>query len=72
MYVICCLVVHDNIVEKFNMMVDVDQPMNINKDPLHVSNGPITRFNIKALKEALNRLVLQVSAKKEIRDPLEH
>jgi hypothetical protein len=54
------------------MMVDVDQPMNINKDPLHVSNGPITRFNIKALKEALNRLVLQVSAKKEIRDPLEH
>jgi hypothetical protein len=36
------------------------------------SNGPITRSNIKALKEALNRLVLQVSAKKEIRDPLEH
>jgi hypothetical protein len=54
------------------MMVDVDQPMKINKDPLHVSNGPITRANYKALKEALNRLVLQVSAKKEIRDPLEH
>jgi hypothetical protein len=39
---------------------------------LHVLNGPITRSKIKALKEVLNRLVLQVSANAEIRGPLEH
>jgi len=31
--------------------------MNINKDPLHVPNGPITSSKMKALKEALNGLV---------------
>jgi hypothetical protein len=30
------------------------------KDPLHVRNGPITRSKMKALKEALNGLVVQV------------
>jgi hypothetical protein len=34
----------------------VDQPTNTN-DPLHVLNEPITRSKVKALKEALNRLV---------------
>jgi hypothetical protein len=39
---------------------DVDQPRNTSKDPLHVSNGPMTRLT-KALKEALNALVLKVA-----------
>jgi hypothetical protein len=46
--------------------------MNTNKYLLHVLNGPITRSKIKALKEVLNRLVLQVSANAEIRGPLVH
>ena len=46
--------------------------MNTNKYLLHVLNGSITRSKIKALKEALNRLVLQVSANVEIKDLLEH
>jgi hypothetical protein len=50
----------------------MDQPTNINKDPLHVLNGLFTRSKMKALKEVLNGLVLQVSAKEKIRDPLEH
>jgi len=50
----------------------VDQPTNTNKYLLHVLNGSITRSKIKALKEALNRLVLQVSANVEIKDLLEH
>jgi len=50
----------------------VDQLSNINKDSLHVPNGPITRSKMKVLKEALNGLVLQVLAKVEIKDPLEH
>jgi len=51
---------------------DVDQLTNTNKNPLQLSNGPITRFKTNALKEALNGLVLQVSAKAEIIDPLEN
>ena len=50
----------------------MDQPTNTNKYLLHALNGPIIRSKIKALKEALNRLVLQVLANAEIRDPLEH
>jgi hypothetical protein len=50
----------------------VDQPTNTNKYLLHVLNEPITRFKIKALKEALNRLVLQVLANAKIRDRLKH
>jgi hypothetical protein len=50
----------------------MDQPTNINKDPLHVLNGLFTRSKMKALKEVLNGLVLQVSAKEKVRDPLEH
>jgi hypothetical protein len=50
----------------------VDQPTNTNKYLLHVLNEPITRSKIKVLKEALNRLVLQVLANAKIRDPLEH
>ena len=50
----------------------MDQPTNTNKYLLHVLNGSITRSKIKALKEALNRLVLQVSANVEIKDLLEH
>jgi len=38
---------------------DVDQPRNTSKDPLHVSNGPMTRSKTKAL----NALVLNVSTK---------
>jgi hypothetical protein len=50
----------------------MDQPTNINKDPLHVLNGLFTRSKMKALKEVLNGLVLQVSAKAKIKDLLEH
>jgi hypothetical protein len=39
--------------------VDVDQPTNTNKDPLHIPNGPMTQSKIKTLKEALNALVLK-------------
>jgi hypothetical protein len=42
------------------------------KDPLHVPSGPITRSKAKALKEALNELVVQISARAELEDPLEH
>jgi hypothetical protein len=50
---------------------DVDQPMNT-KDPLHVPNKPITRSKVKALKEALTGLVVQVLAKAELGHPLEN
>jgi hypothetical protein len=46
----------------------MDQLSNINKDSLHVPNGQITRSKMKVL----NGLVLQVLAKVEIKDPLEH
>lgn len=49
----------------------MDHPANT-KDPLHIPSGPITGSKAKALKEALNRLVVQVSAKVELKDPLEH
>jgi hypothetical protein len=48
---------------------DVDQPRNTSKDPLHVPNGPMTRSNTNAFKEALNALVLNVS---ELKGPLEY
>ena len=51
--------------------VDVDQPTNI-KDPLHISNGPITRSKTKVLKETLNGLVVQVSTKTELGDLLKY
>jgi hypothetical protein len=49
----------------------VDQPINTSKDPL-VPNGPMTRSKTKALKEALNALVLNVSTKSELKGPLEY
>jgi hypothetical protein len=49
----------------------VDQPT-YTKEPLHVSNWSITRFKAKALKEALNRLVVRVSAKAKLGDPLDY
>jgi hypothetical protein len=51
---------------------NVDQPRNTSKDPLHVPNGPMTRSKIKAFKEALNALVLNVSTKLELKGPLEY
>jgi hypothetical protein len=48
----------------------VDQPRNTNKDSLHVPNGPMTQSKIKALKEALNTLVLKVSTKSDLKGPL--
>jgi hypothetical protein len=51
---------------------NVDQPRNTSKDPLHVPNGPMTRSKTKALKEALNALVLNVSTKSELKGPLEY
>jgi hypothetical protein len=42
------------------------------KDSLHVPNGPMTRSKTKALKEALNALVLNVSTKSELKGPLEY
>ncbi|KAL9399454.1 hypothetical protein Peur_008415 [Populus x canadensis] len=50
---------------------DVDQLRNTSKDPLHVSNGPMTWSKTKALKEALNALVLNVSTKSKLKGPLE-
>jgi hypothetical protein len=46
----------------------VDQPRNTSKDPLHVPNGPMTRFKTKAL----TTLVLNVSTKSELKGPLEY
>jgi len=53
---------------------DVDQPRNTNtnRDPLHVPNGLMTRSKIKALKETLKTLVLNVSTKSELKGPLEY
>jgi hypothetical protein len=56
---------------------DVDQPRNTSKDPLHVPNGPMTQSKTKALKEALNALVLNalvlnVSTKSKLKGPLEY
>jgi len=51
---------------------DVDQPRNTSKNPLHVPNSPMTRSKIKALKEALNALILNVSTKSELEGPLEY
>ena len=51
---------------------DVDQPRNTSKDQLHVSNGPMTRSKTKALKKALNALVLNVSTKSKLKGPLEY
>jgi len=45
---------------------DTDQPRNTSKNPLHISNGVMTRSKTKALKEALNALVLNVSTKSKI------
>ena len=50
----------------------MDHPRNTSKDPLHVSNGPITWSKTKTLKEALNALVLKVSTKSELKGPLEY
>ena len=50
----------------------MDQPRNTSKDPLHVPNGPMTRSKKKALKKALNALVLKVSTKLELKGPLEY
>jgi len=50
----------------------VDQPRNTSKDPLHVPNGPMTWSKTKALKEALNALVLNVSTKSESKGLLEY
>ena len=50
----------------------MDQPRNTSNDLLHVPNGPMTRSKTKALKEALNALVLNVSTKSELKGPLEY
>jgi hypothetical protein len=42
------------------------------KDWLHVQNGLITGSNAKTLKEALNVVIVQVSAKAKVEDSLEH
>ena len=51
---------------------DVDQPINSSKDPLHVLNGLMTQGKTKALKQALNALVLNVSTKSDLKGPLEY
>ena len=42
------------------------------KDQLHVLNEPIISSIVKALKETLNRLVVQVLTKAKLEDPLKH
>jgi len=49
----------------------VDHLMNT-KEPLRVPNGPITRCKMKTFEEALNTLVVDVSAKVELGDHLKH
>jgi hypothetical protein len=44
----------------------VDKPRNTSKDPLQVSNGPMTWSK----KKALNALVLKVSTKSNLKGPL--
>jgi hypothetical protein len=51
---------------------DMDHPTNISNDPLHIPNGLMTWFKTKALKEALNALVLKVSTKSYLKGPLEY
>jgi hypothetical protein len=51
---------------------DVDQPTNITKNPLHVPNRPMTQSKTKALKEALNALVLNVLTKLDLKALLEY
>ena len=46
---------------------DADQPRNTSKDHW---NGPMTRSKTKALKEAMNALVLKVATKSELQGPL--
>ena len=46
----------------------VDHPRNTNKDPLHVSNGPMTQSK----RKALNILVLKVSTKSDLKGALEY
>lgn len=43
--------------------------MNTN-DPSHIPNGPFARSKVKALKDELNELVVQVSVKAKLGDPL--
>jgi hypothetical protein len=54
------------------MLTDVDQPINTSKDQLHVPKGSMTRSKTKALKEALNALVLKVSTLSELKGLLEY
>ena len=56
----------------FSTLADVDQPTNTCNDPLHVPNGPMTRSKTKALKEALNALILKVSTKSDLKGPLKY
>ena len=49
----------------------MDQSTNT-KDPFYIPNGSITMFKAKTLKKALNGLIVQVSAKTELKDLLEH
>ena len=49
----------------------MNQPVNT-KDLLHGPSGPIIWSKVKALKEILNELVVQISARSKLEDPLEH
>ena len=53
-------------------LVDIDQPRNTSKNPLHVPNGPMTRSKTKALKEAMDAFVLKVATKSGLQGPLEY
>ena len=53
-------------------VIDMDQPRNTSKDPLHFPNGPMTRSKTKALKETLSALVLNVSTKSELKGPFKY
>jgi signal recognition particle subunit SEC65 len=52
-------------------MIDVDQ-LTSTVDPFYVLNKSITRFKAKTLKEVFNELVVQVSVKAELENPLKH
>ena len=57
---------------KIHTYCDANQPTNTINNSLYVLTGSIIRSKAKILKEALNNLVLQVLARDNIGDLLEH
>ena len=73
--ILCCLtqiLIRGRILSRREGMMWTSPEIPTSKDPLYVPNGSMTRSKTKALKEALNALVLNVSTKSELKGPLEY